>query len=171
MTVMQQRQVSQRGGAAVGLLAELDEIEACAVMYLRLWNSGATARQQMLVEFGRTVGPRAARNMLDGLDHICDLCARYGRRPIMRHGISCKCLGADEACFANLVMLAARGEREDAMLIATLMVRADMAPALAGLAETFGLAIKLLTRREYRAQCPASRVTRPRYGWSPGISV
>ena len=40
----------------------------------------------------------------------------------MRHSIECRCLGGDEACFANLVATAAEGEREDALLMATLMV-------------------------------------------------
>ena len=147
--------VALRGGAPVGLLADLDAIEAGAVLYLRLWTSGAAARQQMLVEFGRAIGPEGAHATLNSLGHICDLCTRHGRRPIMRHGITCKCLGSDEACFANLITLAARGDREDAMLIATLMVRPDMAPALSGLAETFGLGVTRLTRRH----APAARVS------------
>ena len=146
--------VAARGGAPVGVLADLDVIEACAVLYLRLWNGGAAAQRQMLAEFGRAIGPDGAQATLNSLGRICDLCARHGRRPIMRHGITCKCLGSDEACFTNLVMLAARGDREDAMLIATLMVRPDMAPALAGLAQTFGLGLTRLTRRQAPAAKP-----------------
>ena len=60
----------------------------------------------------------------------------------MRHQPRCKCLGADEACFANLVSYATEGDREDAMPIATLMVRPDFAPHLAAAAEVFGLGLK-----------------------------
>jgi hypothetical protein len=60
----------------------------------------------------------------------------------MRHQPRCKCLGADEACFANLVSCATEGDREDAMLIATLMVRPDFAPHLAEAAQVFGLGLK-----------------------------
>ena len=146
-----------RGVAPVGVLDELDQIEAGAVMYLRLWNAGSAAQQQMLVEFARSLGPDAARTTLNALDHICDLCTRHGRRPLMRHGVTCKCLGGDEACFANLVTLAARGEREDAMLIATLIVRPDMAPVLVGLAQSFGLGLSRMTLSELRT--PLANVT------------
>ncbi len=58
----------------------------------------------------------------------------------MRHSVQCKCLGADEACFANFIATAATGEREDAMLIATLLVRPDVAPLIVSLAADVGLA-------------------------------
>ena len=56
----------------------------------------------------------------------------------MRHSVTCKCLGSDESCFANFIATATDGQREDAMLIATLLVRADMAPLVASLAADFG---------------------------------
>ena len=62
----------------------------------------------------------------------------------MRHGTDCPCLGADEACFARVVADASEGAREDAMLVAALMVRPDMAPAAVHLAEALGLALKRL---------------------------
>ena len=64
----------------------------------------------------------------------------------MRHHPKCPCLGADEACFANLVAEAVWGVREDAMLFAMLIVRADCAPGLVALAEQFGLALSVLNR-------------------------
>jgi hypothetical protein len=60
----------------------------------------------------------------------------------MRHSLQCKYLGADESCFANFIATAATGEREDALLIATLLVRPDMAPLIASLANYVGLAFK-----------------------------
>ena len=60
----------------------------------------------------------------------------------MRHSVTCKCLGSDESCFANFIATATDGQREDAMLIATLLVRANMAPLVASLAADFGLALK-----------------------------
>ena len=52
----------------------------------------------------------------------------------------CPCAGADECVFARFVALAAEGAREDAVLMAALMVRADIALGLATLAESIGLA-------------------------------
>ena len=60
----------------------------------------------------------------------------------MRHSIECRCLGGDEACFANFVGYATDGEPEDAFLLAATMVRPDMAGVLVSLAQEFGLALK-----------------------------
>ena len=47
----------------------------------------------------------------------------------------------DECVFARFVALAAEGAREDAVLMAALLVRADLALCLAGLAESIGLGL------------------------------
>ena len=60
----------------------------------------------------------------------------------MRHSIECRCLGGDEACFANFVATAAEGEREDALLMATLIVEPSVAQPLTTLATQVGLAFK-----------------------------
>ncbi|WP_323370621.1 hypothetical protein [Sulfitobacter sp. F26204] len=60
----------------------------------------------------------------------------------MRHSVDCKCLGADESCFANFIAAAAEGEHEDAMLFATLLVRSDVASMVVSCAAEFGLALK-----------------------------
>lgn len=131
----------RRGGAPVGLVSDLDPIEAGAVIYLRLYCAGAEARRQAERDFALSLGSDHGLAALKSLGRICELCVEHGRRPLMRHSVSCKCLGADEACLANLVGAAGTGAREDAMLLAAWMVRPDMAPHLAGLAETLGLAL------------------------------
>ena len=131
----------QRGGAPVGLIADLDPLEAGLVLYLRLYCAGPDARAQAERDFTLSLGPDHGPAAINSLADLCALCPCHGRRPLVRHGISCKCLGADEACLANLVGAAGSGDREEAMLLASLMVRADMAPCLAGLAETLGLAL------------------------------
>ncbi|SLN51203.1 hypothetical protein [Pseudooctadecabacter jejudonensis] len=132
----------RRGGAPVGYLTELDAVEAASVIYLRLWSDGPDAKSQVWTDFANTLGADQGRRALKSFDQLCSLCAQHGRRPLMRHGIHCKCLGADESCFANFIATAALGEREDAMLIATLLVRADVAPLLASLAADVGFALK-----------------------------
>jgi hypothetical protein len=139
-----------RGGAPVGYVAELDPIEAGAVLYLRLWFDGLESQAVVWDDFTRVLGADQGRDALKSLEQLCGLCVSYGRRPLMRHQVTCKCLGADESCFANFVAAATEGEHEDAMLIATILVRADMAPSLVGLAQSVGLALKRMTLR--RAQ-------------------
>lgn len=137
--------IRNRGGAPVGFIAELDPVEAGAVMYLRLWCSGPRSQGMVRDDFRSLLGPQQGHQALCSLEQICVLCAREGRRPLMRHNVTCKCLGADESCFANFVAAAAEGNNEDAIMIATLIVRPDMAPCLMALATEFGQALKRMT--------------------------
>jgi hypothetical protein len=131
-----------RGGAPVGFITELDSIEAASVIYLRLWCDGPDAQAQVWNDFASGLGPDQGRKAVQSFEELCHLCARHGRRPLMRHSVQCKCLGADESCFANFIATAVDGEREDALLIATLLVRPDVAPLIASHATNFGLALK-----------------------------
>ena len=132
----------KRGGTPVGFIAELSGIEAASVIYLRLWSNGPDSQEQVWNDFASGLGPQHGRQALRCFEELCSLCARHGRRPLMRHTVHCKCLGSDASCFANFIATATDGEREDAMLIATLLVRPDMAPIAASLAADFGLALK-----------------------------
>lgn len=131
-----------RGGAPVGFITELGGIEAASVLYLRLWCDGPESQSLVRNDFTKGLGPDQARSAVQSFEELCRLCARHGRRPLMRHSVHCKCIGADESCFANFIATAVDGEREDALLIATLLVRPDVAPLIASLATNFGLALK-----------------------------
>ncbi len=134
-----------RGGAAVGRLADLDPVEAGAVMYLRMWSEGEGGRADAASDFQIALGADSGEAAMLTLDRLCSLCAAYGRRPLIRHGLKCACLGADENCFAQMIAAASEGAREDAMMMASLIVRPDFAPALASLSEELGLALRRMT--------------------------
>lgn len=133
---------NQRGGAPVGHIAELAGIEAASVIYLRLWCDGPESRAAIWNDFAAALGPDRGRMALRSFEDLCGLCVRHGRRPLIRHSVKCRCIGSDESCFANFIAAAAEGEQEDAMLIATLLVRPDIAPVIVSLAADFGLALK-----------------------------
>lgn len=135
------RAQEKRGSAPVGLIAELDGIEAASVIYLRLWCDGPEAQASVWNDFASSLGADRGRRALKSFEDLCSLCTKHGRRPLMRHSVHCKCLGSDESCFANFIAAAATGDREDAMLIATLLVRPDAAPLITALATDFGLAL------------------------------
>lgn len=134
-----------RGGAPVGHLGELGAIEASAVIYWRLWAQGAEGQRRTQADFRSALGERVGFEAVDALAQIFDLCVRHGRRPLLRHGLGCKCIGADESCFANFIGYASECRREDAALIASLMVDPNLCLPLAGLAQTFGLALRRMT--------------------------
>ena len=134
-------ETSHRGAAQVGYIDELAPVEAGAVLYLRLWSDGSQSQSKVWNDFATAFGPENGREILKSFEALFDLCLRHGRRPLMRHHVTCKCLGADESCFANFVGYAAEGEAEDALLIATTIVRPDVAPAIVALAQEFGRAL------------------------------
>lgn len=133
---------TQRGGAPVGYLDEITPVEAGAVVYLRLWFEGAYGQDQVWQDFQKTLGNEGARGALQTLERLCSICAHHGRRPLARHGVNCRCLGGDEACFATFVSYACEGDREDAFLMAANLVRPEMASALVVLAEEFGAVLR-----------------------------
>lgn len=140
-----------RGGAPVGIVTELGPVETRAVLYLRLWCDGPKAQTEVWNDFATVLGPTQARKSLKSFENLCDLCVRHGRRPLMRHHVTCKCLGADESCFANFVGCASEGDREDALMIAMTLVRPDVAMPLVDLAQDFGLALR---RMALKARAP-----------------
>lgn len=142
---------AKRGAAAVGLVTELDAVEAASVLYLRLWSDGPDAQEQVRCDFTATLGSDQGSRAVHAFQELCDMCTLHGRRPLMRHAVQCKCLGADESCFANFIATAAEGEREDALLMATLLVRVDVAPVIAALAMDVGLALKRMRLRAPQA--------------------
>lgn len=146
---------SKRGGASVGLISDLPPLEAGAVRYLRHWFSGPRARADLHDAFCASLGPDLAESAFDSFGALCDYCVTHGRRPLIRHGMSCSCLGADENCFANLVAAATLGETDDADLLASLIVAPRRAQTLSALAAQTGLFLQQIAappgaRRTYR---------------------
>ena len=153
---------TNRGGATVGSITDLDAVAAASVIYLRMWCSGPESQHNVRNDFASTLAADRGQHAIESFTELCKICARHGRRPLMHHAISCKCLGADEACFANFIAIAADGERDDAMLIATLLVRPDVAPVITALAMDVGLALKqmnLAAPRDVSPSSPSNRTT------------
>ncbi|AGI66760.1 hypothetical protein OAN307_c44800 [Octadecabacter antarcticus 307] len=134
-----------RGGAPVGHLGELGPIEASAIIYWRLWAEGTDGQRRVQSDFRSVLGETVGFEAVHALAQIFDMCARHCRRPLMRHGLACKCIGADESCFANFIGYASECKREDAALIASLMVDPNLCIPMAALAQTFGLALRRMT--------------------------
>lgn len=139
---------SPAGGTPVGHLDALPPLESLSVRALRCWcDGGAEALAEDLSQFlGKDKGEVAA----SAFDVLCRHCLVGCRRPLMRHGGGCPCLGADEAAFARLVQTATEGERDDALMLACCMVRPDLAPLLVHLAQTAGLTLLLALVRSER---------------------
>ncbi|MEM7496924.1 MAG: hypothetical protein AAF371_02900 [Pseudomonadota bacterium] len=126
------------GALPVGTLDTLPPLEAAAVRGLRLWFSGQEAQAAVWNVFARTFGARQGRASLRAFESFVDTLLEASPRPLMRHGLACRCLGADEHAFAALLSAAARGEREEAILLALAFVPAHHALPLVAAAEAAG---------------------------------
>lgn len=137
-----------RGAAAVGRITELDPVEAGAVLYMRLCASAPDALDRMTDNFISLLGAEAGHRAATQLHRLIELCNGHARRPLCPHALGCTCLGGDEACFARMVASAAEGAGEDALMMALLLVRADIAPVISGLAQDAGLSLRRMTLRD-----------------------
>ena len=99
-----------RGGAPVGYITNLDAVQTYAVIYLRLWCDGHEGQERTKNDFELALGAAQGSAAVHYLAQICELCIQHGRRPLMRHKVSCECLGADESCFANFIGCAVDGQ-------------------------------------------------------------
>ena len=131
----------ERGAAPVARLETLPPFEAWLICAMRLWQAEEEGRNHVIADMQGRMGA-SARNAARLMEEFMDMLGTHVRRPIMYHGLNCACVGADEAVVANFVSCATDGAREDAMLIATLLVRPDIAPLAVSLAQQLGLALR-----------------------------
>ena len=136
-----------RGGAPVGYLSELNQLEQNAILFLRYWSQCAKADHDLQNKFWSNItydlGITKTRQAIDAFDEIFTLCVKYSRRPIMKHDLECKCIGGDESCFANIIGFAQDGELEDALLLASNLVAPKFASYLVSSARKFATAVSI----------------------------
>ena len=146
-----------RGAAAVGMLADLPVLEQGAVLLMRHWCSAADGRQAVADDFIFALGADRGSAAVAALDHLISLIVDHGRRPFMRHDLSCACIGGDESAFAQMVAAATADDTEDAMAFALTMLPAAYAYEAVQTARGFGLCVLNLARNlRSRAPYPAS---------------
>lgn len=138
---------SHRGAAPVCAINELPELEAAAVMYLRLWCDSPDGQAEVWRDYHSHFGGEDAKARMSDFEQLMSVVLNHARRPLQRHQITCKCVGGDENAFANFVVAAAVGDREDAMLFAANLVRPDMSFTAASMAEPVGLALAQMVMR------------------------
>ena len=129
------------GAAPVARVSDLPPLERRVVLYSRLWSEGRRGQAEVWRDLIDRHGPAEATRAAGHLDALLRELAVFGRRPMARHSPCCPCAGGDECVLARFVSLAAEGAREDAILMGTLMVRADMSLMLARVAEDLGLSL------------------------------
>ena len=146
------------GGATVADLHALDDDQALAVMMMRDWFEGPDGMWRVRDAFVHTLGEKAGEDAADAFGGFLRFVVAEARRPVMRHALACRCVGADEAVLAQILALAATGAREDAMLTLALLVPADRAFCEIARAEAAGLATLRAARIAARRPAPHPRL-------------
>ena len=136
------------GQMPVGQMAEMADLPGMVISCLRQWNrGGAVAALEML---RRHMAQAQALATFEALQDLAEVLASHMRRPLRCHAPHCACVGLDEAVFARFVEEAALGLREDALMLASLLVEARAILPLTEAAGRLGLNLQraaLCTRR------------------------
>lgn len=132
-------QADTRGGFPVAAFDTLKGAEQVLVKCLRFWADGPEGAAKVAELLRARMDEAAAARCHRALSDVVEILARHGRRRLVRHRAGCSCVGADEAVFAHFVMLAATGEREDAMLVGALLVEGPLLLPFAEAARQAGL--------------------------------
>ena len=114
-------------------------------MLMRQWCQDEDGRIAVAQDFTRALGHDGAK-AVNLLAHLISLIVHHGRRPMMRHDLTCTCIGGDESAFAQMVAAAAAGDREDAMAFALTMLPAEIALEAVQTAGPLGLLIHAMAR-------------------------
>ena len=132
----------RRGGATVGYMVDIEEEEFLFISYFRSYCDGYESRIKLQDVFISNLGVEEGYATLDALDSFCELIYKKGRRQLIRHDVSCECIGADENCLCQLVFSACEENIDDAKLIGTLITDAYLAEEITMLARKIGMSIR-----------------------------
>lgn len=134
------------GSTVVGQLTDIAPWEAKLILTIRLWMDSPDGQAEVWGQFARCFGTRQGRIELRQFETFLTRLLTCARRPLVRHGLGCSCIGSDEAILRTLVSEAERGDLAEAALIASLIAPAHHAEPLALMAARVGSAMKDITR-------------------------
>lgn len=137
----------KRGGAAVGILNAMEAWESEAIIDLRLWCDGPEGQEIVWTAFSRHLPHDCAQDAMHAFERLVSIITQNARRPMVRHEVSCSCVGSDECIFAHLLGTASDGHLNDASLIASLLVSPAQAEHVALLAGQVGCALRKIAAR------------------------
>jgi len=143
----------RRGGATVAYIGDIKEEESIFISYFRTYCDGYESRIKLEEVFLSTFGIEEGYSSLDALERFCELIFKKGRRRLVRHDISCECVGADENCLCQLIFSACEDNLEDAKLISMLITDAYLSEELTMLARKIGMTIRRHIERREKTKC------------------
>ncbi|WP_120501772.1 hypothetical protein [Roseovarius sp. EL26] len=140
------------GGLTVSSIEVMPAPEVFLVRCLRLWCDSQAGPSDVRDRLAEHMGPTRGAICYSAMEDMFSVLFRHSRRRLVRHSSECKCVGADEAILAHFVTTAATGAREDAMLLASLLIEPTMMMSLTESANQVGLHLRraaLCEREEF----------------------
>ena len=141
---LEAEKILKMGGAPVGKMELLDLEEYTIISFLRRWCDGDSLRDQLKKELIINLGYAEGNQTYDSFKNLCEMIFTHGRRALIRHKTDCNCVGADESCFAQLILRASNNYKEDAILISLLLMPPHLTTETVSLAKKIGTSIKNL---------------------------
>ncbi|WP_294620438.1 hypothetical protein [uncultured Roseovarius sp.] len=135
------------GADVVGKLTDIAPWEAELVMSIRFWMDSPQGQAEVWNGFARCFGAIEGRAEMRNFETLLTSLCTHARRPLVRHGLGCTCIGSDEAVLRTLVREAARGDLAEASMIASLLVPARHAEPIALMAARVGQAMQHMAKR------------------------
>lgn len=127
------------GSTTVGDMTGVTHVADMVITCLRQWNrNGAAAAFALLRD---RMGAAQAGASVRALQDLADILEAHMRRPLRCHAPHCSCVGTDEAAIARFVEEAAFGARDDALMLASLLVDCRGILPLTDAAARFGLCV------------------------------
>ena len=135
-----------KGGSPVAIMSDLSWEEHLIIYYFRCCFEGSEALLEIREEFRFYLGTETANKTIGALQFLFTKLQNSGRRRLVSHDLNCKCVGADENCFSQLVTRSTYTDKKDAILIGILLTDADLAPELVYAAEDLAKGIQALLK-------------------------
>ena len=135
-----------KGGSPVAIMSDLSWEEHLVIYYFRCCFEGSEALLEIHEEFRFYLGTEKANKTIGALQFLYNKLQNNGRRRLVSHDLNCKCVGADENCFAQLVTRSSNNDKRDAILIGILLSNADIAPELVYAAEDLAVGVRSLLK-------------------------
>ena len=146
MKTISETKTTTKGGSPVAVISDLSWEEHLIIYYFRCCFEESQALLEVHEEFHFYLGAEIANKTIGALQFLFNKLQNNGRRRLVRHDMNCKCVGADENCFAQLVTRSTYVDKQDAILIGILLSDAELAPELVYAAEDFALGVQALLK-------------------------
>lgn len=143
-----------RGGAAVGLLSDMDPWEVQLIRNVRLWCIGSHGQAQVWTAMTCALEGQSAQREIEVFEGLLSTIGSYAHRPMKTQAVASPCLGADEALLAHLVALASGGDLREAAQVAALLVTAAKAELVVLMAAQVGVTARTLAAHHQPVAMP-----------------